>query len=101
MVVLAETLTMKTLISPSTQDEIVYPESDGEPMGETELHYRVTADLVDMLDGWFATDPMVHVAGDLMLYYVEGDSDKQVSPDIQVTIGVSKLPLRNVFLVWN
>ena len=38
----------------STQvDDIVYPDSDGEPMGETEPHVRVIMDLFHSLDEFF------------------------------------------------
>lgn len=32
------------------QPIIYYPESDGEPMGETDIHRRAMADIIQMLD---------------------------------------------------
>ncbi|MFL5244016.1 MAG: Uma2 family endonuclease [Gemmataceae bacterium] len=90
---------MSTLIT-KPASEIVYPSSDGAPLGETEIHFFVILSLVETLSAWFSKNPMIHVAGDLMLYYEEGNPYKFVSPDIQVTFGIPKLPKRTVYLVW-
>jgi Uma2 family endonuclease len=84
----------------TVQKKIVYPESDGKPMGETPLHRRDTNDLIEELDLWFAGDPMVYVSGNMMLYYEEGNPRRTRSPDVQVTFGIPKLPERRVYLVW-
>src|SRR5262249_18513954 len=70
------------------------------PLGETQIHFFLILQLVEMLDAWFAKEPQVHVGGDMMLYYEEGNPYKYVSPDVQVTFGIPKLPQRTVFLVW-
>lgn len=90
---------MSSLIAKPLAD-IDYPSSDGEPLGEFEIHFRVVFSLVEMLDFWFSKDPMVHVASNLMLYYEEGNPYRFVSPDIQVTLGIPKLPPRRTFLAW-
>jgi Uma2 family endonuclease len=90
---------MSTLIT-KPASEIIYPSSDGEPLGETEIHFFVILSLVETLSAWFSKNPMIHVAGDLMLYYEEGNPYKFVSPDVQVTFGIPKLPKRTVYLVW-
>jgi Uma2 family endonuclease len=90
---------MSILISKPLAD-VDYPSSDGEPLGEFEIHFRVVFSLVEMLDYWFSKKPMVHVASNLMLYYEEGNPYRFVSPDVQVTLGVPKLPPRRTFLAW-
>jgi Uma2 family endonuclease len=80
--------------------EIEYPTRDGKPMAETELHWLVTAELIEMLRAWYATEKMVWVGGDQLLYYVEGDPRKSTSPDVMVALGIPKLPLRDIYLVW-
>ena len=35
-----------------------------------------------------------------MMYYVEGNADKSVSPDVFVTVGIPKLPEREIYQVW-
>ena len=42
----------------------------------------------------------VFVGGNNFLYYVKGNRRKHVSPDVMVTIGILKLPLRDYYLVW-
>jgi Uma2 family endonuclease len=94
-----ELKSMSSLIAKSLAD-IDYPSSDGEPLGEFEIHFRVVSSLFEMLDYWFSKKPMVHVASNLMLYYEEGNPYKFVSPDVQVTIDIPKLPPRRTFLAW-
>ncbi len=80
--------------------EVDYPTSDGRPMAETQLHLNDMVDVLQMLDDFFAEEPRVHVAGNLLLYYEEGNPRKHLAPDIFVTFGIEKLPLRDYFLVW-
>lgn len=78
---------------------IVYPESDGEPMAETDKHRKLMMDYILMLDDHFKHDNDVYVSGNLLLYYVEGDPKKCLSPDVFVTFGVEKKQ-RRTFLTW-
>ncbi len=80
--------------------EIEYPSSDGEPMAETPVHRDVMLDLIDMLQAYFASEPDVYVSGNMLIYYVEGNADKSVSPDVFVTRGIPKLPEREIYQVW-
>ena len=56
----------------STRADVYYPESDGEPMGETIEHRDANIDLILALEDWFADDPLAYVSGDEFIYYVEG-----------------------------
>lgn len=78
---------------------IVYPESDGEPMAETDKHRKLMMDFIFMLEGHFRYENDVYVSGNLLLYYVEGDPRKCLSPDVFVTFGVEKKE-RRTFLTW-
>ena len=78
---------------------LVYPESDGEPMAETEKHRKVMIDVIDILDQHFQHIPDVHVSGNLLLYYEEGNPRKSVSPDVFMVGGLSKKELR-VYKTW-
>ena len=78
---------------------IVYPESDGEPMAETDKHRKLIMDFILMLEDNFKQDNDVYVSGNLLLYYVEGDPKKCLSPDVFVTFGVEKKQ-RRTFLTW-
>lgn len=77
-----------------------YPASDGKPLGETEIHAACTRTVTVMLEAHFADDPNVWVNSDIMLYYVEGDPRRVVSPDIYVVRGVPKLPQRRIYALW-
>ena len=78
---------------------VVYPSSDGEPMAETERHRKALEDLVDMVDRHFRHVPDVHVSGNLLLYYEEGNPRKVISPDVFMVRGVSKKELRT-YKTW-
>ena len=50
-------------------------------MAETELHWQVMVDAVETMRDYFAADPMVHVGGNLLLFYEEGNRRRHVAPD--------------------
>ncbi len=81
------------------QQEIYYPESDGQPMAESDLHRKEMSYLIDSLDDHFAQEPDVYVAGNLFLYYVQGDPRSVVAPDTFVVKGVPKRD-RKVYKLW-
>ena len=78
---------------------VVYPESDGQPMAETERHQKVMMDYIDILRRHFRDVPDVHVGGNLLLYYEESNPRRWVSPDVFMVRGVSKKELR-VYKTW-
>jgi Uma2 family endonuclease len=80
--------------------EVDYPTSDGKPMAETELHRQGMIDLIETLGHRFADNPNIHVSGNLLLYYEEGNRRKHVAPDVMITFGIPKNPLRDYYLVW-
>ncbi len=85
---------------PLRHDDVVYPESDGLPMGETELHRDEIVYLIDAFKKRFQADPNVYVGGNLFLYYRRGDPRDAICPDVMVVQGVPKLPLRRTFRLW-
>ena len=76
-----------------------YPESDGEPMAETDTHIQLLIDLRCALDEFFRNDSAVYVTGNIFLYYVKGDTTKRVSPDLMFIRGVEK-KLRRTYKLW-
>lgn len=78
---------------------IDYPESDGEPMAETDVHINALIYLREALRDHFRDDPQVYVAGNLFLYYEEGDIRQVVAPDVFVVKGVSKGD-RRTYKLW-
>jgi Uma2 family endonuclease len=69
-------------------------------MGETDLHRQDMIDVIEVLEDYFAADPNVYVSGNLLLFYERGNRRKHVSPDAFVVRGVSKLPPRDYYLLW-
>ena len=78
---------------------VVYPESDGKPMAETEYHRDIMIDFIQMLKHYFRNTNDVHVSGNLLMYYEEGNPRKSISPDVFVTFGVSK-KRRRTYKIW-
>lgn len=83
------------------EDEIFYPESDGEPMAETQLHLQEMTYLLEALGERFLDEPDVFVGGNLFFYYEQGFRDAVVAPD---TFVVKRLAdgkaLRRKYLLW-
>ncbi|HEX4948653.1 MAG TPA: Uma2 family endonuclease [Blastocatellia bacterium] len=79
--------------------QVEYPESDGQPMGETDEHRQLMIDLTEALKMFFAADPNVYVSGNLMCYYEENNPKKSVSPDVFVVRGVANHE-RRIYKFW-
>ncbi len=78
---------------------IYYPESDGEPMAETDVHMKLMANLRSSLERHYQEDSLVYISANLFIYYVQGDTSKRVAPDVFVVTGVSKGD-RRVYKLW-
>lgn len=81
------------------QREIVYPESDGQPMAESDLHRKEMTYLIEALTEHFRPAVDVYVAGNLFLYFKKGDPRAVVAPDLFVVKGVAKRD-RKVYKLW-
>src|SRR5688572_10512059 len=88
--------------STASVPEVYYPDSDGKPVGETPLHIQNFRWLLEMLEVWFAEQKRVFVAGNMFVYYEEGNPRRHVSPDIFVVRGIRKVtdPQRRRYLLW-
>lgn len=78
--------------------EVEYPESDGQPMGETDVHRAWMIRIYDLLKYRYRND-RVYVGSDLLLYYVEGVPRKYIVPDDFVVLD-SNPDYRRVFKTW-
>jgi Uma2 family endonuclease len=78
---------------------VFYPESDGKPMAETEVHIDALIYLRETLKDYFRDDPQVYVAGNMLLYYEEGNPAACVAPDVFVVKGVEKHE-RRTYKLW-
>ena len=86
--------------APPRPAPVEYPESDGKPMAETDIHRRVIFDAGNMLTSRYRGREDTFVGGDLMMYYVEGAPNVSVSPDIFVAFGPPREPPRRVWKTW-
>jgi Uma2 family endonuclease len=83
----------------SASQRIEYPESDGKPMGETDVHRREIAQIIEMLERFFADVANTYISGNLLLYYEEGNNTVFTVPDIFIVKGVEK-KLRRTYKLW-
>lgn len=81
------------------QREIYYPESDGTPMAETDLHREEMIYLIQALDRRYQDVLDVYVSGNLFFYYVKGDPRAVVAPDVFLVKGVEKRK-RATYKLW-
>lgn len=84
--------------SVTTQNEIEYPESDGKPMGETDLHRDWMFRLLEIFRQRYR-DQRVYIASDLLVYYEEGSPSKFVVPDCFVVLDCEP-GRRRTFQTW-
>ncbi len=81
---------MVTQPKTTTQQNIIYPDSDGQPMADNTVQFRWIQMIYHNLAWLFAENPEVFVAGDLLWYPVEGDNKTRQAPDVMVVFGVEK-----------
>jgi Uma2 family endonuclease len=70
--------------------QILYPDSDGQPMADNTLQFRWIVTIKENLELLFANDANVFVAGDLLWYPVEGHPEIRLAPDALVVFGRPK-----------
>ncbi|MCC3490569.1 MAG: Uma2 family endonuclease [Microcoleus sp. PH2017_25_DOB_D_A] len=73
-----------------TTAEIIYPSSDGQPMAESTIQYKLIVKIKEGCESLFKNDPNVFVAADLLWYPVEGRPDISQAPDTMVIFGRPK-----------
>jgi Uma2 family endonuclease len=77
---------------------IDYPESDGKPMAETDVHRDEMVRQIELLKRFFAGQ-RVYVSGNLLLYYEQGEPKKSVAPDVFVVKDLAPGD-RRVYKLW-
>jgi len=68
-------------------EHLIYPESDGKPMGENTLQVKWIVALFNGLQGLFRDRDDVFVAADLFWYPKQGDPTTVTAPDVMVVFG--------------
>lgn len=91
--------TSEKIRSLPTERTVIYPESDGKPMAETDIHRKLMVEIIEILDTRFENRPDVYVSGNLMLYYEKGQPKRWVAPDVFVVFGIKKGD-RRTYRLW-
>ncbi|MFB2921965.1 Uma2 family endonuclease [Aerosakkonema funiforme] len=73
-----------------TTPEVIYPDSDGQPMADNTKQFRWIVVIKENLEILFANNDDVFVAGDLLWYPVEGNNTIRQAPDAMVVFGRPK-----------
>jgi len=79
--------------------EVIYSDSDGLPMTESDFAREYLLYSVEALDRYFQSVANVYVSGNLFIYYEQGNPRAVVSPDVFVIFGVEKKK-RSSYKTW-
>ncbi len=77
-------------ITNPTENNIIYPDSDGQPMADNTKQFRLIVTIKENLELLFTDNPNVFVAGDLLWYPIEGNNKLRRAPDVMVVFGRPK-----------
>jgi Uma2 family endonuclease len=88
-----------TLPVTSSTTEIYYPDTDGLPVAESDFQLGPLIYAIDALRAYFQRRDDVYVAGDLFLYYEEGNPSAVVAPDVFVVLGAPNRS-RSSYMLW-
>jgi Uma2 family endonuclease len=78
---------------------IVYPDSDGAPVAETEVHVEELLSMREVLKHHFRNDHDVYVGANMFVYYEKGKPKAVFAPDVFVARGVDKA-VRRTYRLW-
>ncbi len=81
---------MRVLSPPPPREEVVYPESDGNPIADNTRQFEWISTIKGGIDALYRDRPDVFVAGDLLWYPVEGEPRIRTAPDVLVVFGRPK-----------
>ena len=81
------------------RDFVIYPESDGEPTGETGLHVEAAMQMLSALGRALRHKKDVCVGGNQFMYFREGDPKQVVCPDAYAAFDTDPTP-RRTWKVW-
>ena len=76
-----------------------YPCADGQPLAESDFQLTPLLYALTALRTHFESRPEVYVAGDLFVYYEEGNPRAVVAPDLFVVVGAGKHKRRS-YKLW-
>jgi len=79
--------------------DVLYPESDGKPVAETDWHIWQLLFTRAVLSDFFRDRPDAYASGNMLLYYEEGNPKACIAPDVFVVLGVPK-HMRRTYKLW-
>ena len=82
-----------------TETTDLYPESDGKPMADTDLHLYWIKRIQDIIETYLLQNPDAYISGNIMMYDREGLMRTAISPDILVAFGLGR-KFRRTYKVW-
>jgi Uma2 family endonuclease len=71
------------------QPKIEYPDEDGKPMAEGDIQRKYLTYSTEVLSLYYTQRSDVYVAGNLFIYYEQGNPEAVVAPDTFVVFGVN------------
>ena len=74
-------------LDPEDDRDIDYPDSDGQPMAESDFQRDSLIYAVESLRIHFRDQPEVYVSGNMFIYYERGNPRAVVAPDVFAVIG--------------
>ncbi len=84
---------------PTDDAEIYYPETDGKPLAETDLHRIIIIDTYHKLKSHYEDYDDVYVSGNLLIYDIKGNPRRSISPDVMVVFGIEN-KMRRTYNTW-
>jgi Uma2 family endonuclease len=82
-----------------TPQRIHYPSSDGQPVAESDFQLQPLLYAVTTLRTHFQERADVYVAGNMFIYYEEGNPEAVVAPDVFIVLGTTKRD-RTSYMLW-
>jgi len=79
--------TNQAQLAEELDNEVIYPDSDGQPMADNTKQFDWIGNIVHNLRTQFSDDANVFIAGDLLWYPVEGNNKIRRAPDAMVAFG--------------
>jgi len=80
--------------------EVYYPDGDGKPMAETNLHVSIMIQIREILRYWLRAVEMTSVYANMLFYFREGNPTARVAPDVFVVLGVPFDVMRRSYKIW-
>ncbi len=81
------------------RDDLLYPDSDGRPVAESDFQREPLLYAISALRRWFRDREDVYVTGNMLLYYEQDNPKGSVAPDVFVVFGAPKHDRRS-YKLW-